>query len=322
MLSLLCRAALLLTAFFQSQALADPYPDKPIRVIVPVPAGGSPDVTARLIAPGLAKVLGQQLVIDNRAGAGSLIGTELAARAAPDGYTLLLSSGGPLTILPHLQKNVAYDALRDFAPIGLIASGPFVLVAHPSATFKSIKELAAVAKAAPGKLYYASAGNGSPNHLATELFKNMSGLDITHVPYKGAPQGVTDVLAGHINLNLSSIPPVLNHIRAGRLQALAISGAKRSPQLGEVPTVSETLARGYEFNSWFGLLAPARTPKAIVAQLSAALSKVVHSADIRAQFESQGAEPVGSSADEFAAFIRREFDKNGRIAKLAAIKVD
>ena len=320
--SLLRTALLLSVVFLCAHAQAQAYPDKPIRVIVPVPPGGTPDVTARLVAPGMGKLLGQQLVIDNRGGAGALIGTELAARAVPDGYTLLITSGGPLTIVPHIQKNVPYDPLRDFAPVGMISSGPFVLIAHPSAPFKTVRELAAAAKAAPGKINYASAGNGSPNHLATELLKNMTGLELTHVPYKGAPQAVTDVLANHIDITFSSIAPVLAHIRGGRLQALVITGTKRSPQLPEVPTVSETLARGYEFYSWFGLLAPAKTPAPIVSRLTSTLAQVVHSPEMRAQFESQGAEPVGNSGADFGAFIRRESERNGKIAKVARIRID
>ncbi|HEY9447203.1 MAG TPA: tripartite tricarboxylate transporter substrate binding protein [Burkholderiales bacterium] len=314
--------ALLMLVAGTACAAADGYPDKPIRLIVPVPAGGTPDVVARMVTPGLSSALGQQFVVDNRGGAGGLIGAELAARATPDGYTLLLSSPGPLTILPHLQKKIAYDPLRDFVPIGLISVGPFLLITHPSVPAKSVKELIALAKAEPGKLNYASAGNGAANHLAMELFKTMAGVDITHVPYKGAPQAVTDVLAGHMNMMFNSIAPVIQHIRAGRVRVLGIGSAKRSPQLPDVPTIGEAGVPGYEAVSWFGLLAPANTPKPIVTQLNRVLAQVVHKPETRVQFEAQGADPVGSSPEEFAALIRRESARYAKVVKSSGAKVD
>lgn len=305
-----------------SPGSARAYPDKPIRVIVPVPAGGTPDVVARMVTPGLASLLGQQLVVDNRGGAGGLIGAELAARAAPDGYTLFFSSPGSLTILPHLQKSVSYDTLRDFAPIGLVSIGPFLLITHPSVPAKTVKELIALAKAEPGRLNYASAGSGAANHLAMELFKSMAGVDITHVPYKGAPQAVTDLIGGYVNLMFNSIPPALPHIKAGRLRLLAVASTRRSPQLPDVPTISEAGVPGYEAVTWFGLLAPAKTPKPIIARLNGALVKVVHAPETKSQLETQGYDPVGGSPEEFAAHIRREFDKYGKVVKLSGAKVD
>lgn len=303
-------------------AFANDYPTKPVRVIVPVPAGGTPDVTARMVTPGLSALLKQQFVVDNRPGSGSLIGTELVARAQPDGYTLLLSSGGPFTILPHIMKHIPYDPVGDFAPISLISAGPFVLVAHPAAPFKSIQELVALARAQPGKLNYASAGNGAPNHLATELFKNMSGINITHVPYKGAPQGVADVVGNQIDLNFSSIPPVLSLIKSGRLRPLVTTGAKRSVQLPDVPTAAETVAPGFDVVTWFGMFAPAKTPRPIVATLHQAVVKVLRSPETRSQFEGQGAEVIASTPDEFRAFLKREFDRNAKAARIANVKVD
>ncbi|MGE5525783.1 MAG: Bug family tripartite tricarboxylate transporter substrate binding protein [Rhodospirillaceae bacterium] len=305
-----------------SAACAAAYPEKPIRVIVPTPAGGTPDVVARMVTPGLASALGQQMVVDNRGGAGGLIGAELAARATPDGYTLLLSSPGPLTILPHLQQKIAYDPQKDFAPIGLISVGPFLLITHPSVPAKTVKELIALAKAQPNKLNYASAGNGAANHLAMELFKSMAGVQINHVPYKGAPQAVTDVLAGHMNMMFNSIAPVIQHIHAGRIRVLGIGGTKRSPQLPEVPTISEAGVPGYEAVSWFGLLAPAHTPKPIVMQLNQVLTKVVQRPETRTQFETQGADPVGSSPEEFGALIRRESQRYAKVVKSSGAKVD
>ena len=309
-------------ALLPAPGAAQNYPDRPIRVIVPVPAGGTPDVVARMVQPGLTGLLGQQLVIDNRGGAGGLIGAELAAKAVPDGYTLFFSSPGALTILPHLQKQVGYDTLRDFAPISLVSIGPFLLITHPSLPVKTVKELLALAKSEPGKLNYASAGNGAANHLAMELFKSMAGINITHVPYKGAPQAITDLIGGSVNLMFNSIPPVLQHIKSGRLKLLGVSSAKRSPQLPDVPTVSEAGVPGYESITWFGLLAPAKTPKTIVARLNEALVKVVHAPEMKSQLEIQGYDPVGSSAAEFTAFIRAESEKYAKVVKLSGAKVD
>ena len=297
------------------------WPTKPIRVIVSVPAGGTPDVVARMVTPGLSTILGQQLVVDNRGGASGLIGAELAARAAPDGYTVFFSSAGALTILPHLQKT-PYDALRDFVPVSLVCSGPFLFITHPSVQARSIKDLIALTQAQPGKLNYASAGNGAPNHIAMELFKNMAGVDITHVPYKGAPQAVTDVIGGNMHMMLNSIPPVIQHIKAGRLRLLGISSARRSQQLPDVPTLSEAGVPGYEFTTWFGMLAPASMPKNIIARLHSALVKVVHAPDAKAQFEKLGYDAVGSTPGEFASYIRSEYEKHGKLVKLIGTKVD
>jgi tripartite-type tricarboxylate transporter receptor subunit TctC len=303
-------------------AAAQSYPDKPVRVIVPVTAGGTPDVVARMVAPGLSSLLGQQLVIDNRGGAGGLIGAELAARAIPDGYTLFFSSPGSLVILPHLQKQVGYDTLKDFAPVSLVSIGPFLLITHPTVPVKTVKELLALAKAEPGKLNYASAGNGAANHLAMELFKSMAGVNVTHVPYKGAPQAITDLIGGSVNLMFNSIPPVLQHIKSGRLKLLAVSSAKRSPQLPDAPTVSEAGVPGYESTTWFGLLAPAKTPKQIVARLNELMVKVVRAPETKSQLEIQGYDPVGSSADEFRSFIRAESEKYAKVVKFSGAKID
>ena len=315
-------AALLASALAPPPASAQAYPDKPIRVIVPVPAGGTPDVVARMVTPGLSALLGQQLVVDNRGGAGGLIGAETAAKAVPDGYTLFFSSPGSLTILPHLQKHVNYDTLRDFAPVSLVAIGPFLLITHPSVPAKTVKELLALAKAEPGKLNYASAGNGAANHLAMELFKSMAGVNITHVPYKGAPQAVTDLIGGSVNLMFNSIPPAIQHIKSGRLRLLGVSTAKRSPQLPDVPTVSEAGVAGYESITWFGLLVPAKTPPAIITRLHRDLVKVVLAPDLRAQFEVQGYDAVGGSPAQFSAFIRAESEKYAKVVKISGAKVD
>ena len=311
----------LAVALLASVRAAQDYPVKPFRVILSVPAGATPDVTARLVTPGLASALGQPMVVDNRGGAGGLIGAEIVAKAAPDGYTVFISSPGALTILPHLRK-VPYDTLKDFTPVGLISVGPFVLIVHPSVPVDSVKALIALAKAQPGKLNCASAGNGVANHLALELFKQMAGVDITHVPYKGAPQAVTDVLAGHMDMTFNSIAPVLAHIRAGRMRALGVASVQRSPQLPEVPTISEAGVPGFEAENWFGMFVPAHTPPRIVARLSEALVKVVRSPEIQKQFAALGADAVGNSPGEFAAFVRRNMEKYAKVVRLSGAKLD
>ena len=314
--------AVAVAMLFPGLAMAQSYPNRPIRVILAVPAGGTPDVMARTVTPGMSRALGQQLVVDNRAGAGGIIGAELAAKAQPDGYTLLVSSAGPLTIIPHMQKNLAYDPTRDFAPIGLISSNPFLLITHPSVPAKTVKELVALAKAQPGKLNYASAGNGAANHLAMELFKSMAGINITHVPYKGAPQAVSDVLAGHMNMMFNSIPPVLSHIKAERIRALGVGAPKRAAQLPDVPTITEAGVPGYEAITWFGFLAPAKTPKSIVAQISDALVKGLNAPETRSLIETQGMDPGTGKPEEFAALLRREYDRYARVVKISGAKID
>jgi tripartite-type tricarboxylate transporter receptor subunit TctC len=311
-------ATVSLVGFAQAQL----YPTKPVRILIPVPAGGTADVLARMLTPAMSQLLGQQMVVDNRGGAGGLIGTELAAKAAPDGYTLLMCSQGPITILPHLQKNIPYDTLRDFTAVSLISAGPYLLVTQPNAPFKTIKELIAAAKAEPGKINYGSAGNGAPNHLASELFKNLAGINLLHVPYKGAPQSVTDTLGGHVRLLFGSIPPLQPHIKAGRLRALGVSDVKRVRQMPEVPTISEAGVPGYEFYAWFGMLAPAKTPRPHLQRVHEVLVKALRAPDTASQFEAQGSDPVGNSAEAFAAFFRREYDKYASVVKTSGLRID
>jgi len=303
-------------------AAAQQWPDKPIRVILSVPAGATPDFTARLIFPGLSQQLGVSLVADNRAGGGGVIGAEIASKAAPDGYTLFISSPGALTILPHLRKGLPYDTLRDFAPVSLISVGPFVLMAHPSVPAKNIQELIALAKAQPGKLNYASAGNGVANHLAGELFKQMAGVDIVHVPYKGAPQAVTDVLAGHMQLMFNSIAPIVPHIKSGKIRVLGVASAQRSPQMPELPTIAESGVPGFEAVNWFGMFAPAKTPRVIVNRVNAAVTGTIKSPEMQARFVALGADPVGSSVEEFTAYVRRDMEKYARIVKVSGARID
>ncbi len=320
---LYCCAALLACAPASVTAQpAQTYPTKPVRVIVSVPAGGTPDVLARAVTPAMSALLGQQLVMDNRGGAGGRIAAETVAGAVPDGYTLFMSSPPCLTIVPHISK-VPYDTLRDFVPISLIATGDMLMLTHPSSPITGIKDLIARARAEPGKLNYGSAGNGTVNHIGMEVFKGMTGIKLTHVPYAGAPQSVIDLMAGRLDVMLNSIPPALPHVKSGKLRALGVAGTKRFAQLPDVPTVDEAAGlQGFQAGSWLGLLAPARTPRAIVARLNAAAVEAVRNPETRARLIAIGGDPVGSSPQEFAVFLRADYEKNGVAARQAGLKVD
>ena len=291
-------------------------------MIVAVPPGGTADVVGRMAQPALVRILGQQVVMDNRGGAGGMMGAETAAKAAPDGYTLFFCAPGPLTILPHLQKNAGYDPRKDFAPVGLVAIGPFLLVSHPGESYKTIKELIAMARAAPGKIKYASAGNGSSNHLAAESLKSMAGINLTHVPYRGAPQGMTDVMGGHVGLTFSSIPPALPHVKSGRMHLLGISSPKRSNLLPDVPTINEAGIPGYEWSTWLGMLAPAKTPPPIIEKLHVALVKAFNTPEMKSQLEIMGYDVILNTPGEFSAFIATEWNRNAIAVRLSGAKVD
>ena len=327
---MICRGAVLALSLLPVLLAAQPattgsgpsYPAKPIRLIVPGPAGGTPDVLARIVQPELSQLLGQQAVIDNRAGAGGMIGTEVAARAIPDGYTLLWGGPGSLTILPHLNKQIPFDPLRDFAPISLVFMGPMLLLTNPSVPVKTVRELIALAKREPDKLNYASFGNGNVNHLAMEQLKTMTSIKILHVPHKGSPPAQAALLSGYVDLMFGSPPPVLDYLKSGRLRALGITSMKRSTLMPDIPTISEAGVPGYESGVWSALLAPARTPEAVVVRLNAALVKVAVSEKIRSQIETQGSQPVASTPAELAAFMRAESDKNAKLVKLSGIRVD
>ena len=312
-----CAASLL-----AALAAAQGYPTKPVRVVVSVPAGGTPDVLARAVTPGMSTLLGQQLVMDNRGGAGGRIAAETVATAAPDGYTLFMTSPPCLTIVPHISK-VPYDTLRDFTPVSLIVTGDMLLLVPAASPITSVKDLIARAKAEPGKFNYSSAGNGTVNHIGMEVFKNMAGIKLTHVPYSGAPQSVIDMLAGRVDVMLGSIAPVVPHVKSGRLRALGVAGAARSPLFPDVPTVDEAAGlRGFQAGSWLGLLAPAGVPRAIVARLNAVAVQVVRNPETRARLIAIGGDPVGGSPEEFAAFLRADYEKNGAAAKQAGLKTD
>jgi len=290
-------------------------------LIVPFAPGGGTDIAARAVAQKLTQIFGQQVIVDNRPGAGTTIGTDIAAHSAPDGYTLLECSTS-LAINPSLRRKLPYDALRDFTPVTLVVSEPYVVVTHPTFAAKSIKELIALAKAKPGQITFGSPGTGTGGHLAGELLKLLSGADITHVPYKGNGPALTDLLGGQINLLFATILPALPHVKAGKLHVLAVSGAKRTPLLPDVPTVAEAGVPGYASGSWTGVLAPAGTPRNIVTKLNAELVKGLRSPEMRDWFAKGGAEPVANTSAEFTDFIRNETAKWAKVIKAANIQAD
>jgi tripartite-type tricarboxylate transporter receptor subunit TctC len=308
------------SAVSAAPAAPDTFPDRPIRMIAPSSAGGPVDVMTRVVAQGLTEVLGQQVVVDNRAGAAGLIGAELVATAIADGYTLLSGFSGPLVIGPHMAPKVPYDTLRDFAPVSLTIQGPYILLVHPSLPATSVKELIALAKQRPGKLNYASGGTGTGLHLAGELLKATAGIDIVHVPYKGAGPGMTALLANEIDLMFNGIAPAVPHVKSGKLRVLAVAGSKRSALLPDVPTVAEAGGLKYETSGWYGILAPAKTPRAIVNRLHAATVKALALPAVKDAFARQGVETVGSTPEEFARLIREEWVKWGKVIKAAGLK--
>ena len=301
---------------------ADGYPAKSIRMVVPFPAGGTSDIIGRIAGQKITEATGQQVIIDNRAGAGGNIGTELVAKAAPDGYTLLTDPGSTLTINPSLFSRLPFDTLKDFAPVTIIAAVPNVLVVHPSLPVKNVKELIALAKARPGQLNYASTGAGQSTHLSMELFKISAGVDMTHIPYKGSSPALTDLLAGQVPVMFDNMPSSLPHVKAGKLRALAVSTLKRSPALPELATVAESGLPGFEVSVWFGVLAPAATPRDVVTRLNSILVKALANPDMRERLAGQGAEPIGNTPEEFTAQIQRDIVKWAKVVKSAGIKLD
>lgn len=296
------------------QVMAQDWPSRPVRILVPLGAGGFADVPARLLAPTLAKELGGTFFVENKAGAGSTIGAAEIARSAADGTNFLFTAT-PHVISAHLYKKLQYDALKDFAPVALVASGPYVLAVHPSLGAKSVKELIALAKKEPGKIDFASSGNGSAQHLVGAMFATMAGIDLNHVPYKGSSQAMQDVLAGRVKVTFAGVPNVLNQVRGGRLLALGVTGDKRWPDMPDVPTIAEAGVPGYEASLWLCLLAPAGTPEAIVNKMSAAIGKALHDPDTVQKLRVAGIAPTYMDAKEFAPFLRAEYDKWGKVVK-------
>jgi len=303
-------------------AYSQVYPTKPIRLIVPSAAGSATDVRARWLAPRLTAALGQSIVLDNRAGAGGAIGTELAAKSAPDGYTLVMVHQGTLALNPHIYGRLGYDPLSSFAPVTLLGTNPLLVAVHPSLPVGSVADLIRLAKQKPGELNYGSPGTGSPPHVATELFKRMAGITVTHVPYKGGGPALLDLTGGRLTFTFDGIPVQLPSVRAGKIKALAITGAQRLPSAPDIRTIAESGLRGYEYTAWQGLAAPASTPAAIVERLNAATVKIMRSEEAREWFADSGADPATASPQDFAALIRQEHARWEPIIRAAGIKAE
>jgi tripartite-type tricarboxylate transporter receptor subunit TctC len=313
-------AALPLAFVIAGAAHAQSYPSHPIKVLVPWPPGQATDVAARMVSEKLSPVLGQPLVVDNRPGAGGVVGSEVAAKSPADGYTILAGSSGPISISPNVQK-VAYAPLRDFTGISLIAVNPFVLVVNPSVKASSVSELIALLKANPGKYSFASSGSGATSHLMSVLFNSMAGVNAVHVPYKGSSQSITDVVNGQIAYTIETVPAVAGLAKAGKLRALAVTSARRAEALPEVPTIGETL-RGYEMFGWIGLMAPAGTPKNVVERLSTETRKIMQDPEIKKRFLAAGMEPAGNTPAEFTEFMKQQNDRYAAIVKQSGVKAD
>jgi len=304
---------------FAAQPGKGAYPTKPIRLIVPLTAGGPTDILARIIAVPLAEPLGQQVIVDNRPGAGGNIGAEIAAKSPADGYTLFMGTSGPLSINSSLYPRLAFDPLRDFAPVILTASAPFIVIAHPSVAANTMKELIALAKAKPGQLNYGSVP-GSASHLSTELFKMTAGVNIVHIPYKGAAPATTDVMAGQIQLSFASTPGSIPVVKAGKVKALGVTSARRIAKLPDVPTVAEAALAGYEASVWYGVVAPAGTPRDIVQRLNTEIARIVADPVQRERMVAGDFEPTTSTPEQFAAFIKSETVKWGKVVKASGAK--
>jgi tripartite-type tricarboxylate transporter receptor subunit TctC len=315
----------ILIVFFLSLAAlahAQDYPSKPIRLIVPFAAGGASDTVGRIVGQKLGERLGQQVVVDNRTGAGGSIGAEAVARAAPDGHTLLLGSTSEVTVYPSLNPKAPYDTLRDFAPVSLLGNSPFVLVVHPAVPAKSVQELVALARSRPGALNYSSAGTGSTTHLAVEMLALAGGVRMTHVPYKGSVPAVTDLVAGRVELCMSTMPAALPFVRDGRLRALGISSARRSATLPDVPTIREAGLADYDTGLWNGILAPAGTPAAVVSRLHRELAAAMGDAQLRDVLSKQGADAMATTPEEFSALIRADLARWTRVVREAGVRLD
>jgi tripartite-type tricarboxylate transporter receptor subunit TctC len=301
-------------------AFAQAFPAKAVRIVVPFPPGGGVDIVARVVGPKLTEIWGQQVVVDNRAGASGMLGTEVAARAAPDGYTLLMGTMGNLAVNPHLFPKMTVDPLRDFAPVTLVVNVHFVMVAHPSLPVRNVKELIALARARPGQINYSSSGAGGAPHLGGELFKRLAKVDLTHIPYKGSGPSFQDLLGGQVSLTFDSLVQAMPYITSKMLRPLAVLGATRSPLLSEVPTVAESGVPGYELTNWFGLAAPAATPPETIVKIHADFVKVLQQPNVREKLAGMGADVVGNTPEQFGAYLRTETAKWAKLVKDADIR--
>jgi len=315
-------AAALACGCLMGAASAQGFPTKPITIIVPFSAGGTTDILARIVSQGLTTELGQSVVVDNKPGAGGNIGASLAAKAPADGYTLFMGTVGTHAINQSLYKKMPFDPVKDFAPLSRVATVPNLLVAHPSQPFKTVKEMIAYAKAHPGKVTYGSPGAGSSPHVSGELFRSMTGTDLLHVPYKGSAPAMTDLLGGQISVMFDNMPSAIQHVRSGKLRPIAVTTAKRSPELPDVPTIAEAGVPGYEATSWFGMFAPAATPKPVLDKLHAALVKVLGQPEVKKKIAEQGGDVVAETPEQFAAFIKAETAKWGKVVRESGATAD
>jgi tripartite-type tricarboxylate transporter receptor subunit TctC len=309
----LLASVLAVLAAAATPATAADYPLKPVRVIVPFPPGGFVDLGARVVSAPLGVALGQQVIVDNRGGAGGIVGTELAARSAPDGYTLVVGSAGTHGINQSLYRKLPYNVLRDFQPIARLADGPSILAAHPSFPARSVKELVALARARPGQIMYASAGAGTTTHLAAALFEHLARVKFVHVPYKGGGPAIVDVIAGQVPITFGTAASVSPHTKSGRLRGLAVTGGQRSALMLDLPTIAEAGVPGYEMLNWLGIFAPAGTPRAIVEKLSGEVVRILRTPEVRDRLNTQGAEPAPLGFEEFAPFLKSEVEKWAKV---------
>jgi tripartite-type tricarboxylate transporter receptor subunit TctC len=315
-------AALLACATFAGAQTAQNFPNHSIRMVIHFPPGGPTDFVGRSLAQKLTEAWKQQVIVENRPGAGGVIGIETVLRAPSDGYTLLFGTGGSLALAPALRSNLPYDVFKDLAPITLVVINPQILVVHPSLPVRSLQDLIKLAKSRPGQINYASVGPGSPNHMGMELLKSMAGINMLHIPYKGTAPAVTDLLSGQVSALFNSMPSVLPQVKAGRLRAIAVGSAKRSPAAPDIPTVAEAGLKGYQYVTWYALLAPAAVPKDIIAKINAESVKALSDPEMSKRLSSQGAEPAPGTPDELARFMRKEYEDWKTVIKAANIKLD
>ncbi len=308
--------------FAAANACAQSYPSKQLRFVVPFPPGGPADILSRTIGQNLSESWGQQVVIDNRAGAGGNIGAEIVAKAPPDGYTMLMGFVGTHAINSSLYRTMPFDAVKDFEPVALVAMVTIILVVHPSVPVKTVKELIALAKAKPGELSFGSPGNGTPQHLAGELFNTMTGVKMVHVPYKGAVPALTDLLGGRLSMIFSSMPPALPHLQSGKLRALGVTSSARSPAAPDVPTIAQSGLKGYEVINWYGVLVPAKTPKEIVGKLNGEVVGIMNLPAVKERLAAQGAETYTSTPEKFAEMIKSETEKWAKVVKFSGAQLD
>jgi len=312
----------LLGVLASATATAQSFPSRPVRIIVPWTPGGATDILSRTLAQKLTEDWKQQVLVDNRPGGNGIIGTELAAKGAPDGHTLLMGATGPNSVLPSLMSRLPYDALKDFEPISLVATTTYVLSVHPSMPVKSVQEFVALGKSRPGQFTFASPGAGTPNHLSGEMFKSMTGIDMRHIPYKGSAPAMTDVMAGQVTLTFENIAPVLPYLKAGKLKALGITAARRSPLLLDVPTIAESGFPGFEAVGWFGLLSAAGTPKDVVSKVNAAVARALHMPDVQERLTALGVEIYGGTVQAFDAFQKAQLAKWAQVIREAHLELE